>query len=420
VHTKPSLVAGSTLLCCLVCFPALADTLKITSDPPGATVEIDQVVVGKTPYEAQFPGGYFHGTKSVLGRLLRTPMHARVSLPGYITQEAELTRGPMPWVALNGAYRGDYYVFKTDSFHFQLKKTGDKLTGAVQAAPGGTGSATMLPERTLPELPPEKIVEMAGPAVLLLKCPEWTGTGFFITDTGVIATNAHVAKGLRSMTAVDRAGNEREAEVIYVDDGLDLALLKVEGSNLPRLTLAAMSSVRPGQLAIAIGNPGGGMPNTVTKGIVSAVGPYQDYKGTWIQTDAAINPGNSGGPLLNAQSEVIGINTMGVRNRPGINFAISVGDVTNLLARFYPNVAPAPQSSPAGEEAKGKIAIESVPPEAEVYVDGMLVGTAPTELTLPAGLHKIRVAAKGFKDWERQVQILKDSDAHLKTTLDPL
>jgi S1-C subfamily serine protease len=419
MRMKLVLLTATPLYCVLAFVPALADTMKITSEPSGATVEIDGVFVGKTPYEAKFPGGYFHQTRSVFGKMLRTGMRARISLDGYVTQDIVLTRGPMPWVALNGVHHGDYYLLKTDHFHFELHKVAGKFTGTVQLASSGAGPISMLPE-----LPPERIVEIAAPAVVRLKSPDGWGTGFFITDTGVLATNAHVASGARTMVVQDPAGNQSEATVLYVSDDLDFALLKVEGRNLPHLTLASIDSVRQGQPVLAIGNPAGGMPNTVTKGIVSAVGPYQDLKGTWIQTDAAINPGNSGGPLLNSQGEVIGINTLrpGKQETQGMGFALSSEDLMTILVRFYPNEASPPQVKTTGpaDEGTGKIGVESVPPDAEIYVDDMLVGTTPTTVTLPAGPHKIRVAAKGFKEWERKVQMLKGNEAHLKATLEPL
>ena len=78
----------------VLCAPLLrADAFKITSNPSGATIEIDGVVVGTTPFEAKVPGGYFHGTKTVFGKMLGHPMHARVTLSGYISKEIDLTYG---------------------------------------------------------------------------------------------------------------------------------------------------------------------------------------------------------------------------------------------------------------------------------------------------------------------------------------
>jgi S1-C subfamily serine protease len=124
-----------------------------------------------------------------------------------------------------------------------------------------------------------------------------------------------------------------------VDPDRDIALLKVEGNDFPFLTLAGATNVRQGDTVIAVGNPGGGMPFTVTKGIVSALGKFSAAgPGIWIQTDAAINPGNSGGPLLNTEGEVIGINTLKLERRSvsGIGFALSATDLLAVLRKFYP------------------------------------------------------------------------------------
>jgi serine protease Do len=85
-------------VCLCLCSPTQADTLKITSTPPGASVEINGVAVGTTPYEEEVPGGYFHKTKTALGRRLQNPMAARISLAGYTTKEIQMTEGPMNWV----------------------------------------------------------------------------------------------------------------------------------------------------------------------------------------------------------------------------------------------------------------------------------------------------------------------------------
>src|ERR1700739_4668823 len=98
------------------CLPKVssAQSLKISSNPPGATVELDGVPVGVTPLEKKFPGGYFHRTHTVLGQRLEHPMIARVSLPGFITHEIGLTEGPMDWIDLHGRHHGQYWLFKSD------------------------------------------------------------------------------------------------------------------------------------------------------------------------------------------------------------------------------------------------------------------------------------------------------------------
>jgi len=107
-----------------------------------------------------------------------------------------------------------------------------------------------------------------------------------------------------------------------------------------RFLVQWLASERQGESVIAIGNPGGAMPFSVTKGIVSGVGKFSSAgPGVWIQTDASINPGNSGGPLLNARGEVIGINTLRLNKKDaaGVGFALSATDLIAVLREYYPD-----------------------------------------------------------------------------------
>jgi serine protease Do len=402
--------------------PAAADTLRISSTPSGATVEIDGVIVGTTPYQVKYPGGYFHGTKTVLGKLLEHPMRARVSLPGYVTREMDLTYGPMQRENTTGRVRTVYYLLKSDHFQFDLQKVSDTFTGGVETTSSGKAHRVLRAELSV-----EEIARRATPAVLLLRGAQKAGTGFLITETGVIVTNAHVVRGETSMAAVSAGGTERAARVVYLDAELDVALLKIEGAGLPHLVLADLSTVAPGQTVVAIGNPGNGLPNTVTKGIVSAVGPNPELGGgTWVQTDAAINPGNSGGPLLNTAGEVIGMNTAKATQVPGgapvqgIGFALSSTDVMRLLRRFYPEMSLLDLSAASGaQEGTGSVAISSDPDGAEIFVDGRFVGNTPSTFHLPVGPHGIQVKAPGRRTWERTLEVLKGSQATLRATLEP-
>jgi len=399
-----------------------AGTLKITSTPSGATVELDGVVVGKTPYQVKYPGGYFHRTVTVYGTMLQHPIRVRISLKGYLTKEMLLTDGPMERVNSTGKVREQYYLLKSDHFDLALEKVETALTGAPETSAGAAARAT--PHL---ELSAEEIVRRASPAVVLLRGAQVQGTGFLITDTGVIATNAHVVRDEPRLQAVLSSGGDRPARIVYLDAELDFALVKIEGAAMPHLVLADLARVSPGQSVVAIGNPGAGMPNSVTKGIVSAVGPKPELgSGTWIQTDAAVNPGNSGGPLLNAAGEVIGINTARAVAGPagtavsGIGFALSSADMLRVLQRFYPGVSVEKLSAtPAAELATGSVRIISDPDGAEITVDGKFVGTTPSTLRLPIGSHEVEVKAAGRRAWRRTLEVLKDSEASLKATLEP-
>jgi len=389
---------------------AYADSLKITSTPSGATVEIDGIKRGTTPLEINVPGGFFHGTKTAYGKRLGHQTHLRVSLTGYVSKEIDMANGPYRWVALNGNYYGDYWILKTNEFHFDLTAAPTTFTGQIQIA----STAALTSAR--PDLTPEKVVDLANPAVLRLERPDASGTGFFITDSGVIATNAHVARGVSSLRAISASGQAFDVSVVHVDETLDFALLKAEVGTTPYLVLADPRLVRSGQTVLAVGNPGGGLQNTVTKGIVSAVGSAEGLgPGTWVQTDAAINPGNSGGPLLNSWGEVIGINTQKTAQTQGIGFALSSGDLISVLQRYYPDVHKTMPVQVA--EGAGKIHITSSPASADVYVDGKFVGNAPSILALTTGPHHIVVKMEGYKDWDRTLEVMKDSDLSLNAAL---
>lgn len=396
--------------------------LTITSTPSGASVEIDGRVVGKTPYSVEVPGAYFHGSGSVFGlkHLLGQQVHLRVFIDGYLPKEAELARGPYKWIALNGTYHGDYWLLKAPTFDFTLDKAATAFTGNIQAVSSTTES---MPTRAT--LSPEDIFRRANPAVLLLRGSEGTGSGFLITDTGIAVTNAHVAKQQSGLTATAGNGQTFNARVEYVDSSLDIALVKVEGTNFPHLTLGDISTIEPGSSVLAIGNPSQGFQNTVTKGIVSAIGPMPSESGTWIQTDAAINPGNSGGPLLNSSGDVVGINTqkpfVSGDGRPlqGIGFALSSTDLLSVLRRFYPNVSTVPLKDIAEGKnlGKGKLLISADMDNAEIYLDGDFVGNTPSTLAVNAGIHKIEVKGPKGESWQRNIHVITDSEVSLKALL---
>lgn len=167
------------------------------------------------------------------------------------------------------------------------------------------------------------------------------GSGFIVDSSGIILTNSHVVKGADKVTVVLRDGRQFQGEVRGSDDPSDLAVVKINGSNLPVAPLGNSAQVQVGDWAIALGNPLG-LDNTVTLGIVSTLNRSSaqvgipDKRLDFIQTDAAINPGNSGGPLLSDRGEVIGINTAIRADGQGIGFAIPIDkakEIKDQLAR---------------------------------------------------------------------------------------
>lgn len=162
--------------------------------------------------------------------------------------------------------------------------------------------------------------------------PRGVGSGFIISADGFVLTNAHVVEGADEVFVTLTDKREFKAKIIGSDRRTDVALVKIEGNNLPSLTMGDSSKIRVGEWVIAIGSPFG-LENTVTAGIISAnsrdTGDYLPL----IQTDVAVNPGNSGGPLINMRGEVIGINSQ-IYSRSGgymgISFAVPIDEAMRV------------------------------------------------------------------------------------------
>ncbi|MFA7308651.1 MAG: trypsin-like peptidase domain-containing protein [Patescibacteria group bacterium] len=158
------------------------------------------------------------------------------------------------------------------------------------------------------------------------------GTGFIVTADGLILTNKHVVDGAQEFTVVTNEGKDYKGKVVAVDPLFDLALIKIEGKDLPVVEIGDSTKLDIGQKVIAIGNALGEYQNSVTVGVLSAraraitaasQNGSERLEGL-LQTDAPINPGNSGGPLINAAGQVIGINTAVDAQGNSIGFAIPI------------------------------------------------------------------------------------------------
>lgn len=171
------------------------------------------------------------------------------------------------------------------------------------------------------------------------------GTGFIVSDKGIIVTNKHVVSepGIK-YTVVTRDGQKYEVKRIYRDLILDLAVVQIDAQSLKPLELGDSSKLKVGQTVIGIGNALGRFTNTVTTGVVSGLGRAVSagdlFAGSMekldnlIQTDAAINPGNSGGPLLNSLGQVIGVNVATTEGAQNIGFAIPINSVSKIVEEF--------------------------------------------------------------------------------------
>jgi S1-C subfamily serine protease len=181
--------------------------------------------------------------------------------------------------------------------------------------------------------------DRAGASVVLItttivnpydpKGPPWegNGSGIIVDSSGWILTNRHVVSGGRDMIVRLRDGREVGGATKGIDTLTDLALVKIKATDLQPIELGTSADLKVGDQVIAIGNPEGVFTDTVSAGIVSALGrTFLDDQGEYrnlIQTDAAINPGNSGGPLVGLDGRAVGINTLGTDD-PGIGFAIPI------------------------------------------------------------------------------------------------
>ncbi len=173
--------------------------------------------------------------------------------------------------------------------------------------------------------------------------PRGIGSGFILSADGRLMTNAHVVEGADWVQVTLKDGRKLRGKVIGRDSITDIAAVKIESEDeLPVVRLGRSELLIPGEWAIAIGNPLG-LDNTVTVGIISALDRSStqvgvpDKRVSFIQTDAAINPGNSGGPLLNAQGEVIGVNTAIRADAQGLGFAIPIETAIRIADQLFNN-----------------------------------------------------------------------------------
>jgi 2-alkenal reductase len=266
--------------------------------------------------------------------------------------------------ALGGAMAGGIAVYRAlrPSPGIGLE-TPSPAVEATASSDSGQAQALQV-DTTEVETSITKAVEKVGPAVVTVvgtipgqatffgRTSDETvsGSGVFISPEGYLLTNNHVVEGTTEVAIILSDGSQRQATIVGTDPFADLAVLKAEGPTPATATLGNSDMLNPGETVIAIGSPLGDFRNTVTVGVISATGRSIDTGQGYqienlIQTDAAINQGNSGGPLVNLAGEVIGINTLVVRNAgfgtvaEGLGFAVSVSTAwavaEQIIAKGY-------------------------------------------------------------------------------------
>ena len=257
--------------------------------------------------------------------------------------------------ALTGAFAGGFAVYQAVQGQSGLPVPIQDVLPVSNSNPG----QTLVLNNTDVETAITQSVQKVGPAVVTVvgTIPGQqtffgftgdqtvSGSGVFISDQGYLITNNHVVEGTQEVSIVLSDGSEQKAEIVGTDLYADIAVLKTDG-NVPAVaTLGNSDALDPGESVIAIGSPLGNFKNTVTVGVVSATGRSIDTGNGYqienlIQTDAAINHGNSGGPLVNLAGEVIGINTLVVRNTnrgdvaEGLGFAIPMNTAQAIAGQI--------------------------------------------------------------------------------------
>jgi len=233
-----------------------------------------------------------------------------------------------------------------------------------------------LPKSSAPALrTPAEIAARSTPAVVSVRTEQALGTGFVVSNDGLIASNLHVVAG--SSKIVVTLADHREFRVVEIWNGdreRDLVIMRIEAQKLPTLSLGDSESVHPGDTVVAIGHPLG-LEDTVSNGLVSAIRKV-DQDLTVLQISAPIAPGSSGGPIFNDRGEVIGVATAILLGGQNINFGVPIGYVKQLLERPSPVSLEAFASATADEEpaprGKGRRKVPALPVR---ILDGCSMGS---------------------------------------------
>ena len=263
-------------------------------------------------------------------------------------------------------------------------------SAAVQVAPlFDEGTVISLYEKCIPAVVQvESVASVPAPFLTPfgLDIPKMRGqgSGFFIDAEGHILTNNHVVDKVSSVKVFLSDGTQLEGKVIGTDRNNDIALVQVDAAKIPGLAYLALAdsgTVKPGQMAVALGSPFG-LQGSITVGIVSGIGrsiPGSSSRNMTgiIQTDAAINPGNSGGPLLNSRGEVIGINTAIEASANGVGFAMPINTAKKILPELLKGGAVKTpwlgiEGMPVSKDLVDKLKLKA---EKGVYIVGVMAGS---------------------------------------------
>lgn len=235
------------------------------------------------------------------------------------------------------------------------------------------------------------------------------GTGFIVSEKGIVVTNKHVVSDFNTTyTVITKDSKKFEVRKIYRDPVLDLAIVQIDEGGLKPLELGDSSKLKVGQTVVAIGNALGRFTNTVTTGVVSGLGrrvvagdPFSgsaESLDDLIQTDAAINPGNSGGPLLNSAGQVIGVNVATTEGAQNIGFAIPINSVKKIVDEFIAKgVVSRPYLGIKYRFISKDIAVLNELPQG-AYVQDVLAGSSAEKAGIMAGDIITKIDGKTVND----------------------
>jgi hypothetical protein len=190
-----------------------AETLKVTSSPAGASVEIDGVLMGKTPYKIDYPGGYFHKPHTVFAARLGHPLVVRIYKEGYASQETTITDGPFEWVDLKGHNRGRYWLVKADEVQATLKPVSKASSGEAAAGPlpvAKQNSATELPTEKAPSARAFSAASTGSDTGVLILSSDTVGAEIYIDGKFVGDTPATISLATGMHQIAIKAGGKKD------------------------------------------------------------------------------------------------------------------------------------------------------------------------------------------------------------------
>lgn len=414
--------------------------MVIDSNPSGATVYWNNKEVGKTPYVWKHgKRTYYDAPWNIFSAYMKTPVRIRLQKEGYAPREMEITSGPFNLTNIYGTVLAQYFLFINNNLTFDLDP--------VQQYTGENPFANPSPDRS-PSSTSNETVSKLSPAekglrsmVTIQVSDGGSGSGFFISPDGLIVTNKHVVEGQNVVQVLFGSGKTVTTSKIFNHPTRDLSILKIDGGPYEYLPIADPSSVSVGDDVYVVGSPGVrredfivGLNNSVSKGIVSAfrrISGTTNWGGTFdgdhIQTDAPINDGNSGGPMINGKGEVVGVATWGYAGNgyEGLNFGLFSSEILAMLRQqlgvSYTDLIKSkqPPSGPQRTAAAVLVQFVTVPGGGEIIVDGKLVGTAPSQISLAPGEYTIEIELDGYETWKRVVTIQEGSSPTINVTLRP-